>query len=177
MEHPDPHGGGVIHASPPANGHAARLVINENDQENDPGTEAEPSEGPRILGNSWTRGQASKSHGIVKLQRQATQRSLGGKEVLRNTLGDIGKQLQALAGNMERALEQQAQNQQQAHQGDLETLWTQFIEVMDGWKAEQQIREEHFIGRITSLELKVVPFASSPSSRAQTTKQSRKQHY
>lgn len=129
--------------------------MNENDQENDPATEAEPSEGPRILGNSWTRGQASKSHGIVKPQRRATQRTLGGKEVLRNPLGDISKQLQALAGNMDRALEQQAQNQQQARQGDLETLWTQFIDVMDGWKAEQQIREEHFLGRITSLELEV----------------------
>ncbi|KKA24781.1 hypothetical protein T310_1140, partial [Rasamsonia emersonii CBS 393.64] len=104
MEPPDPHGGGVIHASPPANGHAASqlteilevpdtptpsrwnitgplgLDMNENDQENDPKTEAEPSKGTRILGNSWIRGQASKSHGIVKPQRRATLRPLGGKE-------------------------------------------------------------------------------------------------
>ncbi|KAL2004572.1 hypothetical protein VTN00DRAFT_3457 [Thermoascus crustaceus] len=78
MEAPELHGGGTIHASTPANGHAASqlteilgvpdtpipsqwnipgppgLIMNKDDQESNPGTEAEPPEDPRILGNSRT---------------------------------------------------------------------------------------------------------------------------
>ncbi|KKA25949.1 hypothetical protein T310_0001, partial [Rasamsonia emersonii CBS 393.64] len=82
-------------------------------------------------------------------------RPLGNKEALRTPLADISKQFQALAGNVEGAFEQQTQIQQQACQGDLEIIWAQLMEVISNWKAEQQVREESYLQRISSLELEV----------------------
>jgi hypothetical protein len=63
---------------------------------------------------------------------------------------------------MEKVIEQQALTQQQAHQGDLETLWGQVNELIHGLRAEVQLRDEHYQGRdeyyqrrITTLEQEV----------------------
>lgn len=104
MEPPDPHGGGVTYASPPANSHAASqlteilgvpdtptpsrwnipgplgLVMGENNQKKDQATGAEAQEHPRTIGASRILGYATKSHGIAKPQQQATQRPLGVKK-------------------------------------------------------------------------------------------------
>lgn len=107
-------------------------------------------------GNSKILSQANKGRNIARQLRQATtQRPLRGKEAYQPALADISQQLQVLASNVEREFEQQAQNQQQVCQGDLDMIWAQFMEVMNNWKAEQQVREEHYLGRISSLELEV----------------------
>ncbi|KKA16238.1 hypothetical protein T310_10176, partial [Rasamsonia emersonii CBS 393.64] len=121
MDPPDLHGGGVIHASPPANGHAASqlteflevpdtptpsrwnipgplgLVMNETGQENDQGNHEEVQDPPRFLRDGKAPCQASKGRGITKQQRRVIQRPLGNKEALRTPLADISKQFQALA--------------------------------------------------------------------------------
>ena len=62
--------------------------------------------------------QPSKSRGITKPLRRTTQRPPG----LRYPLRDISKQFQALTGDMEKAIKQQALAQQQSVQGDLKAL-------------------------------------------------------
>ena len=56
---------------------------------------------------------------------------------------------------MERVIEQQALTQQQAHQGNLETLWGQVNELVHGVRAEAQLRDEHYQRRIATLEQEV----------------------
>jgi hypothetical protein len=96
-------------------------------------------------------GVLSKNRGITKPLRRAPPRPLA----VRDPLRDISRQFQSLTGDMEKVIEQQALTQQQAHQGDLETLWGQVNELIHGLRAEVQLRDEHYQGRITMLEQEV----------------------
>jgi hypothetical protein len=89
--------------------------------------------------------------GITKPPQRTTQRPIGAREPLR----DISKQFQILTGEMEKAVEQQALAQQQAQRGDFETLWGQVRETISSLRAELQLRDESYQGKIASLEQEV----------------------
>ena len=67
---------------------------------------------------------------------------------MRDPLRDISKQFQALTGDMEKAIEQQALAQQQTLQGDLEALWGTISDL----KAELLLRDKLYQGKISTLE-------------------------
>jgi hypothetical protein len=120
-----------------------------NEQENQQALDktSDISVGPEVRGL----GALSKNRGITKPLRRAPPRPI----VVRDPLRDISKQFQSLTGDMEKVIEQQALTQQQARQGDLETLWGQFNETIHSLKADLQLRDEHYQERITTLEQEV----------------------
>jgi hypothetical protein len=83
-----------------------------------------------------------------------TQRRLG-RDPPRTPLGEISKQFKTLAGNVEKAFQEQTQVQEQTRQGDVKNLWTWVTDALNNMKAEQQIREENYIGRINALEQEI----------------------
>ena len=127
MDPPDPHGGGGAHASTPGNGYVASQLTEALEmpdtltpnQWNLPGPLGavtagnSEEEGQQALETTLNTpsatesrgtGQSSKSRGITKPLRRTTQRPPG----MRDPLRDISKQFQALTGDIEKAIEQQA---------------------------------------------------------------------
>jgi hypothetical protein len=174
MEPPDPHGGGVVRALTPKNGNVAsqltealgmpdtptpshwhasgqfKTSVEEyNEKENQQTVDGTPDVSVGLEGRGL--GVLSKNRGVIKRIRRAPPIPL----VARDPLRDISRQFQSLTGDMEKVIEQQALTQQQARQGDLETLWGQFNEVVQGLRADMQLRDEHYQARITTLEQEV----------------------
>ena len=174
MDPPDPHGGGVVHASTPKNGNVAFQLTEAlgvpdtptpsqwhppglfgaameryNEEETQQALDKTPDVSAGLEGRGL--GALSKNRGITKPLRRAPPRPL----VVREPLRDISRQFQSLTGDIEKVIEQQALTQQQARQGDYETLWGQFNEMVHGLRADLQLRDEHYQGRITTLEQEV----------------------
>ena len=167
MDPPDPHGGGGTHALTPGNCYVATQLaealetpdILTPSQWSLPGpqgattavnSEEEGQQALNIPSAAENRdlGQPSKSRGITKPLRRTTQRPPG----LRDPLRDISKQFQALTGDMEKAIEQQALARQQSLQGDLEALWGTISDL----KAELLLRDKLYQGKISTLEQEVL---------------------
>ena len=203
MEPPVLHGGGVVHASSgePNNGDAnwnrwfeqqglpdtptpsrwnvsAPLEIATDENEENESSQEEVNQEPSAVlavvdGKAFI--QAGKRRGIAKLQRQALwRRAAKYQDTRRPPLADLGRQFQAARDKGGRTIELQVQDLQQAHQRELELLRAQLTETVDNWKAEQQLREEHYLQRIANLEGEVnklrneIIAASQQAPRAST---------
>ncbi|KAL2004974.1 hypothetical protein VTN00DRAFT_2824 [Thermoascus crustaceus] len=191
MEAPELHGGGAAHASTPAIGYVASqsTEIQELPDTSTPSrwTQQGPSR-PSTDENYLNLAQASQKNSLggagayrdgiassltsrvqnIIKQQQASKRPLGHRGPYWALLTDISKQFQALAG----AIEQQAKSQQQAHQGELDIIWTQMTEQLNSWKAEQQIEKEHLLARISTLELEVSKLQTELNQAQQALKTS-----
>ncbi|KAL2004445.1 hypothetical protein VTN00DRAFT_5208 [Thermoascus crustaceus] len=191
MEAPELHGGGAAHASTPVNGYVAsqlteipempdtptpsqwtqlglsRPSTDENDLNLARASQKNSLGGAGAHRNGIASSLTSRARNIIK-QRQASKGPLGHRGPYRAPLINTSKQFQALAG----AIEQQAESQQQARQGELEIIWTQVMEQLNTWKAEQQIREEHLLGRVSTLELEVSKLQTELNQAQQALKTS-----
>ncbi|KAL2012984.1 hypothetical protein VTN00DRAFT_509 [Thermoascus crustaceus] len=190
MEAPELHGGGASHASTPANGYVAsqstempempdtptpirwtqqglsRPPSDENDL-----NLAQASQKNRLGGDGTHRdgiasSLTSRARNIIK-QRQASNRPLGHRGPYWAPLLSTSRKFQALAGAIE-----QAKSQQQARQEELEIIWTQMMEQLNSWKAEQQIEKAHLLARISTLELEVSKLQTELSQAQQAPKTS-----
>jgi hypothetical protein len=162
MDPPDPHGGGGAHATTLRNGYVAGqltellgvpdtptpsqwngpgllgAVIGAKETYNDENAPEQSQRAPNTAGDKTL----SKKSQIGPIR---TQRRLG-RDPPRTPLGEISKQFKTLAGNVEKAFQEQTQVQEQTRQGDVKNLWTWVTDALNNMKAEQQIREENYIG-------------------------------
>ena len=160
MEAPAPHGGspgrvwniatenasrppqGLLHTPTPIGYDPQALfgiLTDENQLEFTRNGSKRRLDGRIIRGRSRSPSRGSETqHRVLKHSRKL---SGHGRDV-RAPLANISKQLQALTGNVQQALEQQVQDQQQARQSELETVWTLFREELHHRDAQQQARDE-----------------------------------
>ncbi|KAL2011077.1 hypothetical protein VTN00DRAFT_3795 [Thermoascus crustaceus] len=130
-------------------------IATDENEENESSQEEVNQEPPGVLTvvDSEAVIQAGKRHGIAKLQRRAVWRRAAKYQDARiPPLADLGKQFQAARDDGGRTIELQVQDLQLAHQRELELLRAQLTETVNNWKAELQLREEHYLQRIANLE-------------------------
>ena len=146
MEAPEPHGGGVLHASTPQPPYVASSSMRAPDT---PTPNRWLPEDPRDPLNS----------GIAQLERQSE--SNGTPDRTSETRSGIKRKASEVLGRPILDIDildtgkAFAAQLQKVYQDSLEQLQTQLTEELQSWKAEQQAREGLYLGRITTLETEV----------------------
>jgi hypothetical protein len=99
-------------------------------------------------------GQSKVSQGGARIYK-ARQKPSASKSTTKGPPTDMTKHFQALAGGVERVIEQQAQSQQQERRGELELMWDRFNEELKTRDEKIQRLESSYQARIEALETEV----------------------
>jgi hypothetical protein len=97
-----------------------------------------------------------------------TRKTSGYRRGSRTPLVDISQQFQVLAGNVQQAIDQQVQGQQQTRQNELEVIWTRLLGELQKRDAQQQARDEQYQVRISQLEAEVQSLQEQLAKACQT---------
>lgn len=190
MEALRPHGGGILHASPPGVGNVAsesaetqdmpvtptpacwrpgytmQPVLNGSSMESASMDENEDQERWRPQGPSRTPSRASEARSGIR-QRKILQKSLISRPKHQTSLLDASRQAQVLVGALEAAQTQQ----QEIYQVVQEQIQAHLAEELSNWRAERQVCEGIYMERITKLELEVSKLRTELTEAKYTTQQ------